>query len=179
MGRGGARPATSAICPRKWRCSMQRSRRTSRALQQERRCRDVIRGRQGRRRPRDDRAPAGRLPNTARAARRLHSRPGSASASAWPGRCTAIPSWSLWTSRTPISTARARPRLTRAIEGDRRTWRHRHRDRPSAERARRRGSSRRRTGGANDGVRCQARNLGSNESARGRGSCASVGRPRE
>ena len=64
----------------------------------------------GRRRSRDDRAHAGRLPHRSSARRACRCRPASASASGLRVRSTRIRSWSSWTSRIPTSTAKARPR---------------------------------------------------------------------
>ena len=75
------------------------------------------RRRPGCRRPRPDPGPAGGLRNADRRDRRAPCRPASASASAWRARSTAIRSWWCWTSRTPISTARASEALTQAILG--------------------------------------------------------------
>ena len=72
--------------------------------------RAIDRGGQGSRRARDDRAPAGRLPDRSSGRRGSRCRPASASASGWRGRSTAIPSWWSWTSPTPTSTPKARRR---------------------------------------------------------------------
>ena len=77
----------------------------------------VIAASRGRRRARDGAAAAERLRDAHRRSAARCCRPGSASASRWRARCTAIRSCWCWTSPTPTSMPTARWRWSRRSSG--------------------------------------------------------------